>query len=391
MENSKDVNKLLAKQLLGTLTETEKEQLDNWVKESPRHQALYNRLQSDHSLLDRYEAYHRIDSRNAWKRFERNCLPQRTTFKLYKLLRYAAIFLLPLLLAAGVYYYFGAEGLKQESAEIIEHFPPGTSKAILSLPNNVQHVLAPEAMSDTAIKVGTSTSAVTQSGRLVYSAQSSQRKSTDENNVLTTERGNEFHVTFEDGTSVHLNYNTELSYPVKFDAKSRTVYLKGEAYFNIAKDSRPFYVVTEEGTIKQYGTEFNVNTFTPGRTEVALVRGSVSIISSPGAKEQRLAPGQLAYCSKNNQVSIHNVDITPYIAWNDGRLIFEDRPLESIMRTLELWYNVEVDFDTPELKQLRFTGNMDRYGTITPILRAIARTSNLHFEIQDRKIWVIGN
>ncbi len=65
---------------------------------------------------------------------------------------------------------------------------------------------------------------------------------------------------FEDGTKVHLNYNTTLKYPSHFSVASRTVYLDGEAYFQIAKDDRPFRVITANGIVKQYGTSFNVNT-----------------------------------------------------------------------------------------------------------------------------------
>ena len=170
------------------------------------------------------------------------------------------------------------------------------------------------------------------------------------------------------------------------------VYLKGEAYFKIAKDARPFYVVTDQGIIKQYGTEFNVNTFTSGRTEVALVKGSISIIPQGSTQEQLIEPGQLAHIEqKGNNISIYNVDLTPYIAWNEGRLIFENRTLENIVEILEHWYNVNISFGTSELKQLRFTGNMDRYATISPILKAIARTTNLQIKIEGREILITDN
>ena len=74
-------------------------------------------------------------------------------------------------------------------------------------------------------------------------------------------------MTFEDGTRVHLNYNTTLKYPPHFGTTTRTVYLDGEAYFQVAKDSkRPFRVITVNGVVKQYGTTFNVNTHVPGIT-----------------------------------------------------------------------------------------------------------------------------
>ena len=195
-----------------------------------------------------------------------------------------------------------------------------------------------------------------------------------------------------DGTVVYLNSGSVLSYPMSYDQKERKVYLSGEAYFKVAQDTRPFYVITDHGTIRQYGTEFNVNTFSPERTEVALVKGSISIIPTKSSQEQFIKPGQLAHIEqKNNNISIHNVDLTPYIAWNEGRLIFENRTLENIVEILEHWYNVDISFGTSELKQLRFTGNMDRYATISPILKAIARTTNLQIKIKGREILITDN
>ena len=117
-----------------------------------------------------------------------------------------------------------------------------------------------------------------------------------------------------------------------------------------------------------------------------------SIISKESAQEQFIKPGQLAHIEqKGNNVSIYDVDLTPYVAWNEGRLIFENRTLENIVEILEHWYNVNISFGTSELKQLRFTGNMDRYATITPILKAIARTTNLQINIKDREILITDN
>lgn len=222
--------------------------------------------------------------------------------------------------------------------------------------------------------------------------QESPQQKMVENNTLTTEQGNEFKVIFEDGTSVHLNYNTEIRYPIKFSKTKRLVYLKGEAYFKIAKDNRPFYIITDQSIIKQYGTEFNVNTFTPKQTEVALVKGHISITSKSNNQEHHIRPGQLAcITSGNDTIAIHDVDLTPYIAWNEGRLIFDNRPLENIVRILEHWYNVNISFSSPELGYLRLSGNMDRYSTITPILKAIARTTNLQIKIDGREILITDN
>lgn len=393
MEKNSDIEKLMTKYLLGVLTKPEQIQLEAWIEISPRHKTLFDRIRTDTSLRERYEDYIQIDSNRAWRHFQRKYI----SYRLYPrvLLRYAAIFLLPLLIAAGISYYHSSRSSTYEidNIEIAETIQPGSSKAVLLLPGNKREILSSSSPSRVTVS-SSSTAITTQSGTLVYSPSSTEKVKEEviNNNTLATDRGSEFRVTFEDGTTVHLNYNTELRYPVKFSSSKRMVYLKGEAYFTVAKDSRPFYVVTEEGTIKQYGTEFNVNTLTPGRTEVVLVKGSIGITSIGSNSEQRLTPGQLAYTQKGaDNISIYTIDITPYVAWNDGRLIFEERTLENIMEVLKHWYNVEVTFASPELRQLRFTGNMDRYATITPILKAIARTTNLRINIEGRNIIIASN
>ncbi|MEY8686435.1 FecR family protein [Bacteroides sp. AN502(2024)] len=396
MEKKVNTERLIAQYLLGDLTSPEKEQLENWIKSSPQHEEFFNHLRTNTSFRKRYETYTQINSHQAWQYFKkRYCQVSATSI----LLKYAAILILPIIITAGGWYFYTAsEKQTSDYLALGDAIQPGIPKATLILAGNYKQSLTPTY--PTPVKVNHSTTAIAQNGALIYPTTPNtaidtilkRQNDAVENNTLTTEQGNEFRVTFEDGTTVHLNYNTELRYPVKFSQTKRIVYLKGEAYFKIAKDHRPFYVITDQGAIKQYGTEFNVNTFTPECTEVALVKGSISIIPKESNQEQFIKPGQLAHIEqKNNNISVHNVDLTPYIAWNEGRLIFENRTLENIVEILEHWYNVDISFGTPELKQLRFTGNMDRYATISPILKAIARTTNLRIKIEGREILITDN
>ena len=394
MKGKLNVEKLVAKYLLGDITAPERKQLEDWTKSSPERKEFFNRLCTNIAFRERYEAYSHINSHLAWKRFKKKyCSSIISTY-----LKYAAILVIPILIITGGWYFATSPQVETlNNFTLGDAIQPGIPKATLILAENNKQSLTPTY--PIPVKVNHSTTAIAQNGTLIYPTTPNindtlhtKQNETIENNTLTTEQGNEFRVTFEDGTTVHLNYNTEIRYPVKFSKTKRIVYLKGEAYFKIAKDSRPFYVITDQGTIKQYGTEFNVNTFIPKRTEVALVKGSISIVSKESAQEQFIKPGQLAHIEQNgNNVSIYDVDLTPYVAWNEGRLIFENRTLENIVEILEHWYNVNISFGTPELKQLRFTGNMDRYATITPILKAIARTTNLQINIKDREILITDN
>ncbi|MBR1463278.1 MAG: FecR domain-containing protein [Prevotella sp.] len=226
---------------------------------------------------------------------------------------------------------------------------------------------------------------------------------------ITTRHDKEFWLTLDDGTLVHINYNTRLIYPERFGRGDRNVILDGEAYFMVAKDkSRPFIVHTPNGDVKVYGTEFNVNTRTEVRgkkirgersasgaentslsTAVVLVKGSVSVTPT-GSKEIMLKPNQQATVNgQSSMVNIENVDVSSYVAWNEGKFLFEDCPLWKLMEVLGRWYNVNVRFKSDELKQLRFMGSLNRYNDIIPVLSAIEKSTEVNVKLHDNEV-VIG-
>ena len=192
---------------------------------------------------------------------------------------------------------------------------------------------------------------------------------------ITTMHDKEYWLTLDDGTLVHLNYNTRLIYPEKFGRGDRNVILDGEAYFMVAKDkSRPFIVHTPNGDVKVYGTEFNVNT-TGNKTSVVLVKGSVSVTPT-GGKEQLMNPGQLCEFSVEN-LMLSTIDVEPYIAWNEGKFSFEEWPLERIMQVISRWYGREVEFTSEDIKHQQYSGNFDRYEDIHPTMEAIESITGL--------------
>jgi ferric-dicitrate binding protein FerR (iron transport regulator) len=213
--------------------------------------------------------------------------------------------------------------------------------------------------------------------------QASQRV---EDNKIFTQNGSEYWLTFEDGTVVHLNYNTSLTYPAHFGENDRTVYLKGEAYFQVAKDSkRPFRVVTSSGIVKEYGTSFNVNTNAENGLEVVLVEGSISLTSHSG-RECMLAPGEMATLQSTGRMFVNKVDVEPYVAWNKGQFVFDNYTLERIMKVLSQWYGKKVIFESEDIKEMQFTGNIDKYGTIQPLLNAIMSVTGLDVQMRGNLI-----
>lgn len=193
---------------------------------------------------------------------------------------------------------------------------------------------------------------------------------------VTTYYDKEFWLTLPDGSVVHLGSNTRIIYPEKFDNDSRDVYLEGEAYFMVAKsDVSRFTVHTSTAATTVYGTEFNVSAPGDDRCEVVLVKGSVSI-STPTSGELMLKPGEGAEIA-DGTITVSEVDVTPYEAWNTGRIDFTDWTLEKLMSVIGKWYNMDIRFSDEEFSQIEITGSFNRYETLTPTIESLSVITGL--------------
>lgn len=210
-------------------------------------------------------------------------------------------------------------------------------------------------------------------------------------NTMRIPVGGFYQLALSDGSKVWLNSMTELRFPVAFTGEERKVYLTGEAYFEVAPDSKhPFIVVTEEGMeVKVYGTEFNMNTYQHGVVQTVLVSGKVGIRVNATGKEVMLAPKQMAeYSEKTGMVRVEEADPYRYIAWKDGEFVFERETIEEIMERLGRWYDVKVFYENESLKQKRFTGVISRYENIEQVFRLIEGPATLRFEVKGNVVTV---
>lgn len=207
-------------------------------------------------------------------------------------------------------------------------------------------------------------------------------------NTIVTPRGGEYSVVLSDGTRVWLNAETELRYPVTFGQGRRTVELKGEAYFQVAKDAvAPFLVMAGSAEVRVYGTGFNVNCYRGDRVETVLVEGSVGM--SQGGSEVKLKPGQMGSTSPaGNGITVEDVDVHAYVAWKDGYFAFENESLEDIMETLVRWYDIKVFYARDDAREERLYGHMKRYRDIRSLLHYFEQISDLRFEVKGNTVTV---
>ena len=276
---------------------------------------------------------------------------------------------------------------EQELAKSV--MQPGTSKAILMMADGKEVVL--EQGQNLNILLNERVRVATSSQGIVYEERG-KGMVTEEYNKLTTPVGGEYSLVLSDGTKVFLNADSELKYPVEFSDGKRIVDLKGEAYFEVHKDSlRPFIVRINGAEVTVLGTSFNVNTYgDDGQIYTTLVNGSVRVSSVKNGQAEVLKPGMQSVMDvQSGQLTVREVDVEPYVAWREGRFVFRAMTLDLIMRQLQRWYDFEVFYQNPELKDYEFRGVIKRDMDLDKVLSVIKVTTNVDFEVKGKVITII--
>lgn len=195
-------------------------------------------------------------------------------------------------------------------------------------------------------------------------------------------------VIMPDSTRVTINSGSKLTYTTSPSSFNRKVELEGEAFFDVKKDpDHPFIVKTSLISIKVLGTVFNVEAYKNGLQQVktTLIRGKVEIDDSMNNKLAYLEPGMMAnYIKTKRSLTLTKVNIDLYTSWKDGLLTFRDIPLLEIAEKMERWYNVQIVFETPALKNLHYSGTILRGKPIDQILEVMKITANIHYKINYR-------
>ena len=208
-------------------------------------------------------------------------------------------------------------------------------------------------------------------------------------NTLTVPRCCEYHLVLADGTRVWLNSDSELRFPVDFVGEERRVFLKGEAYFQVAKNAeKPFRVEAGAIQIEALGTGFDVSAYREdGKWMTTLVDGSVRVSDLGSQQQSVLVPGEQARLQDGVLVT-EKVNVSEIIGWKEGRFVFSDLPLEEIAHQLERWYDVEIDFQDVVVKYYRFTGVMKRYNQLSQLIELIEETTDVKFQVNGRQVTI---
>lgn len=375
------IAQLIYKSITNSITPEEKTTLDDWLQSHEKNMALYNKIIDKDYIQDKLSIYNQIETERIYKNLEQKTINGKKKVKevkFFKIFKYAAI--LVIFLGIGFLYqngYFSKQQpliapnenitLQLENGTIKIIKEDGSSEIVDSNGNVVGSQKGAQMVYDSDAKVET----------LVY-------------NTLTVPYGKRFEILLSDGTNVHLNAGTSLKYPIKFiQGQNRQVYLKGEAYFDVAKDAKhPFIVNSDALNVQVLGTKFNVSSYPEDKeTDVVLVEGSVNLYTEKDTNSNvLLKPGFMGTFNKDKTtISATPVITSIYTSWIHGEMVFRNMTFDNILKKMERRYNIDILNNNVDLANEKFNASF-KEEPIEKILEYFKLTYDIDYTINDNKI-----
>jgi transmembrane sensor len=389
-ENAYRIAYLIAGFIRKNLTEAEHDELDAWVESSDENMLLFEELTDEKN----------IEANLAWMdktRTEKNLqltkkqiefTPEHKNLKTKRWSYSIAASVILLIAAFAIYKIINNKQSKSSSIAKIDQteIQPGGNKATLTLSNGnvIDLVSAPN-----GIIKGDNGTIINKSkeGEILYN-ENAANNSIASDNILTTPKGGQYKVQLPDGSNVWLNAASSLKYPTAFTSSERIVELKGEGYFEIAKDkTKPFKVkLTDSSQVKVLGTHFNIMAYENEKAkEVTLLEGRVEI--TKGNEEQNLIPGQQGRIISSKIILVNSADTDQVTGWKNGQFIFHDAEIQSIMRQVARWYDVDIKYETTNTQH--FNATISRKEPVLRLLHILEETGQIHFKTENKVIYVL--
>ncbi len=280
----------------------------------------------------------------------------------------------------------GKEDLARAAADSTKNntITPGGNKAVLTLSDGSRIVLD-STNQDTLATQGNTKVIKVNTGKLAYK-NNSRENAPVVYNTLQTPRGGQYQLILPDGTMVWLNASSSINFPTVFEGKERTVTVTGEAYFEVAKNkSMPFNIHVKDMKVQVLGTHFNIMAYDDeGTMNTTLLEGSVKV--SKGSENKILLPGQQSIVASAGNMKVVDADVEGVIAWKNGWFQFNAYDIQTVLRQVSRWYNVEIVYEG-KIPSGHFSGIVSRSNNISQVLN-ILEGSGVNFRIEGRKVIV---
>lgn len=395
---SERVNLLVEKYFSKNYTETELYELMEWVNansEDELEKILHNSWKSYEPEIEMPEEVSERILSSIFTDSEEDTFfltePQKPNPKFWRV-SYGMAASVALLVSIGLFAWFQYRTIDKRTEERIVQVKefeqhdilPGSDKAILTFDDGSQVVLD-NSKNGSLGKQGQADIRKPQTGKLIYeSAQVTNARPMF--NTITTPKGGQYNVVLSDGTKVWLNAASSLRFPTVFTGTERKVEMSGEVYFEVAKNAKmPFKVISQGQEVEVLGTHFNVMAYQNEKAiKTTLLEGSVKV--SRNERSAILQPGQQAKVGINNNVfrTLSDVNLEEELAWKNGFFQFNDASLEQVMRQIERWYDVEVEY-IGKIPDEHFTGKLQRNTNLSNVLKILSM-SEVEFKIEGKRI-----
>ena len=301
--------------------------------------------------------------------------------------RWMAAAVVLILLGGGALYIFTKHPptapIAKVSLKPADSIRPGSNRAVLTLAGGQQIVLD-DAHNGILGRQGKTQVIKLDNGRLAYN---SGENTNDQPlyNTITTPRGGQYQITLPDETRVWLNAESSLRFPTAFTENERAVELTGEAYFEVAPNkNKPFLVKTGQSTTRVLGTSFNIMAYNDeGPVKTTLLEGAVNV--DEGGHSVLLQPGEQGIFN-NGSIATRTVNTRAVVAWKDGYYFFDRTPVQSVMRQIARWYNVDIVYKGAVPKD-EIVGRIPRTAYVSDVLH-IMELIGIHFKIEGHTIIV---
>ncbi len=311
------------------------------------------------------------------------------SFRLRKIMQYAALFILVLAIGAAIPFIYFSKS-KVEFTEIpLSSSGYGEAKLILS---GGEEILLKNKQTDLQFNAAGTQVKVDHDSIINYDKKIDQ----DAMAQVLIPYGRRTNILLSDGTKVCLNAGSKLVFPQKFTGKSRKVFLEGEAYFEVFKNKDiPFIVGTDNVNLTVHGTTFNMrDNGQDNELEVVLVEGSVSLkeksVMNILSKEITLKPNQKAVYDKiENKTTIEsNVDVASYISWKEGLLEFNRESILNVFKRLSRFYNVHFVTESSVELNRKISGKLDLKESLEDVMKVVSDAAPISYRIDQDKVFV---
>ncbi|MGK9121057.1 FecR family protein [Olivibacter jilunii] len=188
-------------------------------------------------------------------------------------------------------------------------------------------------------------------------------------------------VLLSDGTKVWLNAGSKIEYPKQFDGKERKVKISGEAFFDVAHNTKvPFVIATEQKRVKVYGTSFNVKSYKDEKFTVAVKTGKVGVKDVNDEKEWLLTRNDLIiYSEKSKARVLKNQNLETVLAWKQGDIVFDGNSLADVLPAIQRKYNIKIKLSRPDIGKLQMIGRY-KNTSLSTLLEAMKFSLNIGYE-----------